>query len=233
MDVLVRDGKIVRIGPRDAVPAGVTLIDLGTRTLLPGLIDVHEHPVWYFNTQGRYHTRNDGDTPEESRQTIEVNLRAIVRSRKEQGADFIKVFASGSIRDGGQQTMSQGQLDAICGEAKALGLRTVVHAHSAAHSFSASIPLLPMHPGIAVSPKLQAEHDAQTARVYACTEFFNVIASLHVQQGLPNTWQMSSQALFATAAPAFTFGILLDEVVLPAQLASANARVREAAITCL
>jgi len=69
--------------------------------------------------------------------------------------------------------------------------------------------------------------------VNACAEFFNVIASLHVQQGLPNTWQVSPQALFATAAPAFTFAILPDEVVLPALLASANARVREAAITCL
>ena len=58
-------------------------------------------------------------------------LRAIVRERKAQGANFIKIFASQSIRDGGAPTLSQEQLNAICGEAKAQGLRTLVHAHSA------------------------------------------------------------------------------------------------------
>jgi imidazolonepropionase-like amidohydrolase len=59
------------------------------------------------------------------------SMREIVRLRKAEGADFIKIFASASIRDGGKQTLSQEQLDAICGEAKSLGLRTLVHAHSA------------------------------------------------------------------------------------------------------
>jgi imidazolonepropionase-like amidohydrolase len=59
------------------------------------------------------------------------SLREIVRRRKAEGADFIKIFASQSIRDGGKQTLSQEQLDAICGEAKAQGMRTLVHAHSA------------------------------------------------------------------------------------------------------
>jgi len=58
-------------------------------------------------------------------------LRAIVRERKAQGANFIKIFASQSIRDGGAPTLSQEQLNAICGEAKAQGLRTLAHAHSA------------------------------------------------------------------------------------------------------
>jgi imidazolonepropionase-like amidohydrolase len=42
----------------------------------------------------------------------------------------IKLFASASIRDGGKQTMTDEQLQATCGEANALGLRTLVHAHS-------------------------------------------------------------------------------------------------------
>lgn len=58
------------------------------------------------------------------------SMRAIVRARKAQGADVIKIFASASIRDGGSLTLSQEQLDAICGEAKAQGIRTMVHAHS-------------------------------------------------------------------------------------------------------
>ena len=58
-------------------------------------------------------------------------LRARVRELKAQGADVIKVFASESIRTGGAPTMTQEQLDAVCGEAKAQGLRTLVHAHAA------------------------------------------------------------------------------------------------------
>ena len=58
-------------------------------------------------------------------------LRMLVQRRKEEGADFIKIFASASIRDGGKQSMTDEQLLAACGEAKAQGLRTLVHAHSA------------------------------------------------------------------------------------------------------
>ena len=43
----------------------------------------------------------------------------------------MKIFASASIRDGGVPTLSQEQLDAVCGEAKAQGLRSMVHAHAA------------------------------------------------------------------------------------------------------
>jgi imidazolonepropionase-like amidohydrolase len=58
-------------------------------------------------------------------------LRDVIRKVKADGADVVKLFASASIRDGGKQTMSDAQLQAACGEAKAQGLRTIVHAHSA------------------------------------------------------------------------------------------------------
>lgn len=60
-----------------------------------------------------------------------AKMRATVDERKQQGADFIKLFASKSIREGGAITLTQDQVDAVCGEAKAQGLRTIVHAHSA------------------------------------------------------------------------------------------------------
>jgi imidazolonepropionase-like amidohydrolase len=56
-------------------------------------------------------------------------LRAAVHKLKDDGADVVKVFASESIRSGGGPTMSQEQMDAICGEAKSVGLRVAVHAH--------------------------------------------------------------------------------------------------------
>jgi len=66
-------------------------------------------------------------------------LRELVRERKQQGADFIKLFASKSIREGGTQTMSDEQLAAACGEAKSLGLRTIVHAHSSESAKAATL----------------------------------------------------------------------------------------------
>jgi imidazolonepropionase-like amidohydrolase len=56
-------------------------------------------------------------------------LRAVVQQHAKNGADVIKVFASGSIREGGKPTLSQDQLDAICGEAKKASLRSVIHAY--------------------------------------------------------------------------------------------------------
>lgn len=56
-------------------------------------------------------------------------LRERIRASKAEGADLIKIFASGSLRDGGKMTVTQEQLDALCGEAKSQGLRTLVHAH--------------------------------------------------------------------------------------------------------
>ena len=56
-------------------------------------------------------------------------IRAFVRQLKADGADVVKVFASGSIRDGGRRTLSDAQIDAVCQEAAAQGLRTAVHAY--------------------------------------------------------------------------------------------------------
>ena len=66
-------------------------------------------------------TENSG-TPEQ--------IRELVRKLKEDGADVVKLFATASIRDGGKMTMTKEQIDAACGEAKAVGLRAVVHAHA-------------------------------------------------------------------------------------------------------
>lgn len=59
------------------------------------------------------------------------SLRAIVRARHRNGAQAIKLFASRGLGDGGAPTMTVEQLTAICGEAQSLGLRSIVHAHSA------------------------------------------------------------------------------------------------------
>ena len=55
-------------------------------------------------------------------------LRALVRQTKQEGADLIKLFATSGLGAGGDQTMTDEQIQAVCGEAKAVGLRSVVHA---------------------------------------------------------------------------------------------------------
>jgi imidazolonepropionase-like amidohydrolase len=67
------------------------------------------------------------------------SLRMLVRARKAEGADLIKLFASAGLGGGGGQTLSDAQLAAICGEAKTQGLRTVVHAISAASVRAATL----------------------------------------------------------------------------------------------
>ena len=180
--ITIEHGTITRVD-RGAPPAPATY-ELGSATVMPGLIDAHVHLNWYFNSRGRYHSASDGDTPAQSLLAMLQNglatlragvttiqspgaavdtilrqwygagtlpgprvltslnpispntttpdsvLRAQVRQRKAQGADLIKVFASASIREGGTPTVTQQQLNAICGEANSLGLRTAVHAHS-------------------------------------------------------------------------------------------------------
>ena len=181
---IVLDRTTIARVDRGGAAGSAATYDLRRYTVLPGLIDGHAHPSWYFNRAGRYHTPNDGDTPVQSMLAMAGNvfatltsgvttiqspgspedkdlrdfitsgaipgpriltslepissprltpdtLRAIVRRRKAEGADFIKIFASKSIRDGGALTLSQEQLTAICEEARAQGLRTLVHAHSA------------------------------------------------------------------------------------------------------
>jgi imidazolonepropionase-like amidohydrolase len=55
-------------------------------------------------------------------------IRAFVRKAVADGADFVKIFATASIREGGAQTMTDDQIRAACDEARAMGKRSMVHA---------------------------------------------------------------------------------------------------------
>jgi imidazolonepropionase-like amidohydrolase len=56
-------------------------------------------------------------------------LREMVRERKSNGADLIKIFASNSQRVGAKPTFTEAQLKVLCDEARAVGLRSMVHAY--------------------------------------------------------------------------------------------------------
>jgi len=59
-------------------------------------------------------------------------IRDLVKRTKTEGADLIKIFATTGMGAGGNQSMSDEQIQAACGEAKAQGLRVLVHAIGAA-----------------------------------------------------------------------------------------------------
>jgi len=55
-------------------------------------------------------------------------FREFVRKTKSEGADLIKLFATSGLGAGGAQNISDENIQAVCGEAKAQGLRAIVHA---------------------------------------------------------------------------------------------------------
>jgi imidazolonepropionase-like amidohydrolase len=89
-------------------------------------------------------------------------IREQIRKQKADGADLIKIFASASIRDGGTPTLSQDQVDAACGEARAQGLRSMVHAHSPESMMRAARAKCTVveHGGLANAEALKALADA-------------------------------------------------------------------------
>jgi imidazolonepropionase-like amidohydrolase len=176
--VVVRGARIAAIEP--SAPGAVD-IDLGTSTLLPGLIDVHAHIGWHFGSSGRFEPRaqtaaedilysaenayltlmagfttiqspgQPGDVhlrdaiargvlpgPRILTSIVQMTpisgtadeLRLKVRELKKLRADVVKIIDSVGRRGGAAQVMSRDQFAALCGEAKAQGLRTMVHAQT-------------------------------------------------------------------------------------------------------
>ena len=59
-----------------------------------------------------------------------AELRQTVRELKKLGADVVKIIDSVGRKAGGEQSMTREQFEALCGEANAQGLRTMVHAQT-------------------------------------------------------------------------------------------------------
>jgi imidazolonepropionase len=58
--VVIDDGRITFVGPRDEAPADVALIDLGERVITPGLVDAHTHACWVGSRHLEYTMRLAG-----------------------------------------------------------------------------------------------------------------------------------------------------------------------------
>jgi imidazolonepropionase-like amidohydrolase len=94
-------------------PGDLPLRDVIAQGLLPG-------PRILTSVESLIGRGEQTGTPDE--------IRAFVRKQKAAGADVIKIIASGGMLNG-EKTLSHEQLHAACDEAKAQGLRTLVHAY--------------------------------------------------------------------------------------------------------
>ncbi len=67
--MLVRDGKIERVGPQGEIAPHITdeheIVDAGGRAVLPGFVDAHTHPVFAGTRADEYELRAGGATYEE------------------------------------------------------------------------------------------------------------------------------------------------------------------------
>jgi imidazolonepropionase-like amidohydrolase len=78
--VIEIDGdRIVAVTDNGSVPAGAKRIDLGEKTILPGLADLHTHLTWYASDAG-YNSLSVSDTDEA--------IRGVVNARKTLMAGF-------------------------------------------------------------------------------------------------------------------------------------------------
>jgi Tol biopolymer transport system component len=52
-DIVIRNNRIVSVGPRGTEPAGARVIDVGGKTIVPGFVDTHSHmwPAWGIHWQ--------------------------------------------------------------------------------------------------------------------------------------------------------------------------------------
>jgi imidazolonepropionase-like amidohydrolase len=82
--IIVEGERITAVGSRLSIPQGVRVIDLGNRTILPGLIDAHTHITYHFDETGHFGLRGDANSDEtlkyaaeNARRTVEAGVTTI------------------------------------------------------------------------------------------------------------------------------------------------------------
>ncbi len=186
-------------------------------------------------------------------------IRAFVRKVQAYGADLVKLFASKSSREGGTQTMTDAQIQAGCGEAKAAGLRSWVHAHSpssiraatlagcttvthGSQATDAELKLMQEH-GTFFEPNigLVSQNYLENKSRYFGIGNFNEEGFAFTEKGIPMKREMFKRALtvsglkliMGTDAGAGAHGRSAEEIIYRVQVAGQPARDALACATSL
>ena len=74
--ITIENGRITRVSPT----RGKSNIDLSGLTVMPGWIDTHVHPTWYFKSDGKLELGGAGSksTPQQAALSAAANLHATV-----------------------------------------------------------------------------------------------------------------------------------------------------------
>jgi len=106
--VIVDGDKIVRVqGPKDALPANAQVVDLTRYTAIPGLIDLHTHMTYYWDsTSGTDPWRQPARPPEQTVRLARINalhtLETGVTSVRDLGAsNYTDIALRDSINKAG------------------------------------------------------------------------------------------------------------------------------------
>src|SRR3954452_2518366 len=82
--ILIDGDKITAVTSGKSPPQGVTLIELGDLTLMPGLIDAHTHITYHFDENGMFGASGDASnditlkySEENARKTVEAGFTTI------------------------------------------------------------------------------------------------------------------------------------------------------------
>ena len=103
MSILIHDDRIVAVQPGYATPQGAQVVDLSTKTVLPGLIDTHDHITvgWHMGDPIRNSvTRSDYEDAIEATGFVRDTLLAGFTSVRDCGANTGVVVALKKSIDG-------------------------------------------------------------------------------------------------------------------------------------
>ncbi len=106
--VAIREGKIVAVGPTSHVlhdfPKGAPMLDATDKTVLPGLVECHSHPIFAGNRHWEYVRRLEGASGKEIRKegggiwsTIENTRRASDEALVNQAVWAFTQIAAGGV----------------------------------------------------------------------------------------------------------------------------------------
>lgn len=180
--VVVDGGKIVGVGAA-AVPAGAEVIDLGERTLLPGLIDSHTHLAYQIEPGFAFKAVTDTDADfayraaANARKTVEAGFTTV---REVGSTGFVDVALSKAVEQGlveGPHVIPSGYALSITG------------GHCDTTGFAPGIAERGPHTGVADGPwqaveavRYQIKHGAKWIKVCATAGVLSFEGSVGAQQ---------------------------------------------------